>query len=97
MLRLNKYDIKLHHIPGKTNGQADALSRLPQYNQGDHDNENVMVLPDELFVRLSLMDDNEEQDEEHLQRWIDPHNLHKEGGVWWKDGHRMITSDMQYR
>ena len=56
-----------------------------------------MVLPDELFIRLSLTDDKEEQDEEHLQRWIDPHNLCKEGGVWWKDGRHVITSDLQYQ
>ena len=62
-------------IPGKTNGRADALSHLPQYDQGDHNNENVTVLPDELFVRLSLTDNDEEQEKECLQRWIDPHNL----------------------
>ena len=81
VLQLNKYNIKLHHILGKTNRWADTLSRLPQYNQGDHDNENVVVLPNELFIHLSWPDDEEEQDEECLQRWIDPHNLCKEGGV----------------
>ena len=50
VLRLSEYDIELRHIPGKTNGRADALSRLPQYDQGERDNENVTVLPDELFA-----------------------------------------------
>ena len=97
VLQLSEYDIKLRHILGKTNGRADALSRLPQYNQGDHNNENVTVLPDELFVCLSLTDDDDEQDEEHLQRWVDPHNLRKEKGVWQKDGHRVVTGDMLSR
>ena len=95
VLRLSEYDIELHHIAGKTNGRADALSRLPQYDQGDRDNENVTVLPDELFARLSRLDDDEEQDEKQLQRWIDPHNLRKEGGVWRKNGRRVITGDIQ--
>ena len=97
VLWLSKYDIELHHIPGRTNRQVDALSRLLQYNQGDHDNENIVVLPDELFVHILLTDDDEDQDEEHLQQWIDPHNLHKEGGVWQKNGQCVITGDMQYQ
>ena len=96
VLWLNEYDIKLHHIPGKTNGRADALSCLPQYDQGDHNNENVVVLPDELFNCLSRPDDEEEQDEECLQWWIDPHNLRKEGGVWQRNGRRVIMGDVQY-
>ena len=82
VLQLSKYDIELCHIPGKTNGRVDALLRLPQYDQGEHNNENVIILPDKLFTRLSRLDNDEEQDEEHLQRWIDPHNLRKERGVW---------------
>jgi hypothetical protein len=52
VLRLAEYDIELRHIPGKTNGRADALSRLPNYNQGEDNNKDVTVLPDHLFVRL---------------------------------------------
>jgi hypothetical protein len=59
VLCLAEYDIELWHIPGKTNGCADALSRLPNYNQGEDDNEDVTVLPDQLFVRLSLTEDEE--------------------------------------
>ena len=86
VLRLSEYDIELRHIARKTNGRADALSRLPQYNQGERDNENITVLPNELFSRLSRLDDDKEQDEKRLQQWIDPHNLRKERGVWRKDG-----------
>jgi hypothetical protein len=97
VLRLAEYDIELRHIPGKTNGRADALSRLPNYNQGEDDNENVTVLPDYLFVRLSLTEDEEGQDEEVLCPWVDPHNLQEVNGVWWKDGRRVVTSDLAYR
>ena len=46
-----EYQIKLIHIPGKTNSQADMLSRRPNYDQGTKDNENVVVLPDSIFAR----------------------------------------------
>jgi hypothetical protein len=45
-LELQEFPIKIHHIKGKTNGCADALSRRPDYDQGEHDNANVTVLPD---------------------------------------------------
>ena len=67
MLWLSEYNIELRHISGKTNGRADALLCLPQYDQGECDNENITVLPDKLFARLSRLDDDEEQDEECLQ------------------------------
>jgi hypothetical protein len=97
VLRLAEYDIELRHIPGKTNGRADALSRLPNYNQGGDDNEDVTVLPDHLFVRLSLTEDEERQNEETLRPWVDPHNLREVDGVWWKEGRRVVTGDLAYR
>jgi hypothetical protein len=97
VLRLAEYDIELRHIPGKTNGRADALSRLPNYNQGEDDNEDVVVLPENLFVRLSLTEDEEPQDEGTLRPWVDPHNLREIDGVWWKEGRRVVTGDLAYR
>jgi hypothetical protein len=45
VLELSEFDIELRHIPGKSNGRADALSRHPDYDQGEHDNKNITVLP----------------------------------------------------
>jgi hypothetical protein len=79
VLRLAEYDIKLQHIPRKTNGRADALSRRPDYDQGTHNNENITVLPENLFARATHIDkgplNKEAQDEEELQLWVDPHGL----------------------
>ncbi len=47
---LAKYNVVLRHIPGKANGRADTLSHHPDYDQGTHDNENITVLPDSLFI-----------------------------------------------
>ncbi len=38
------------------NGQADALSRRPDYDQGEDDNRNVVVLPDRLFIRANTIE-----------------------------------------
>ena len=46
VLELSEYDIKIHHIKGTSNGRADALSQRPDYDQGENDNKDVIVLPD---------------------------------------------------
>jgi hypothetical protein len=89
VLELSEFNIELKHIPGTTNGQADALSRCPDYDQGEKDNEGITVLPEPLFIRTGtslsyIPEDPPEQNEAILQPWIDPHNLKKINGEWWK-------------
>src|SRR6202789_3533486 len=55
-LYLSKFDIKLNHIPGKKNIQADALSRRPDLCPSGTDNKDVVVLPVHLFVNLINME-----------------------------------------
>jgi hypothetical protein len=50
VVELTDYPIKIYHVAGKANGRADALSRRSDYNQGERDNEDVIVLPDALFA-----------------------------------------------
>jgi hypothetical protein len=67
-LELQEFPIKIHHVKGKSNGWADALSQRPDYDQGEHDNTNVTVLPDKLFIRtlVEIGAEHEEQDENVL-------------------------------
>jgi RNase H-like domain found in reverse transcriptase len=51
VLELSEYDLEIHHIKGSVNGQADTLSRRPDYDQGERDNKNITVLPDHMFIR----------------------------------------------
>jgi hypothetical protein len=108
VLELSEFDIELRHIPGKSNGRADALSRRPDYDQGERDNEDVTVLPDHMFARTTTTanPDSEvtliprfisSQDEDILRPWIDPHNLKKLNGEWWKDHRRVVTGDQELR
>src|SRR5882757_587721 len=46
------YHFTIHHLPGNKNCRADALSRRPNYNQGEDDNTNVILLPENLFRAL---------------------------------------------
>jgi hypothetical protein len=55
-LYLFEFDIKLVHIPGKKNIQADSLSWRPDFCPQAMDNEDVVVLPEHLFVNLIDME-----------------------------------------
>ena len=93
VLQLAEYNFEIHHIKGTANGKADALSRRPDYDTGEDDNQDVVVLPDALFVRAitTIHTDHEKQDEDTLKPWIDPHELKKVNGTWYKNARRVIT------
>jgi hypothetical protein len=55
-LYLSKFDIKLVYIPRKKNIQADSLSQRPDLCPQGIDNEDVIVLPENLFVNLIDME-----------------------------------------
>jgi hypothetical protein len=71
---LSEYNFEIRHIKGVTNRRADALSHRPDYNQGKEDNQNVTVLPEEIFARaLEVNPESLPQEEDTLKGWIDPH------------------------
>src|SRR6266850_1837189 len=45
-----EFPLELKHIAGKKN-RADPLSRRPDYNDGTKDNEEVVALPESLFIK----------------------------------------------
>ena len=90
-----EFNFKIHHIPGKANSHADALSRRPDYDQGTRDNENVVVLPENVFVHaVTIASDEQEQDEEIVKPWVDPHKLKYINNVWYKEGRHVITGSL---
>ena len=47
---LQEYDFQLEYIPGKTNTIADALSRPANVDQGQQDNQDITVLPQQICI-----------------------------------------------
>jgi hypothetical protein len=93
---LSEYNFEIHHIKGTSNGRADALSRRPDYDQGHEDNQNVTVLPRQVFARaMEVLPNISRQEESVLKPWIDPHQLKQHQGVWYKDGQQVVTGDIK--
>ena len=63
---LQDYNFELIHFPGKSNTIADLLSRRQDFERGVNINENVTLLPEQLFTSEDLLakkvflDDNHE-------------------------------------
>ena len=56
METLAEFDFVLHHVPGPSNTVADLLSRRPDLNEGVNPlNEDVIILPEPLFVKTTLL------------------------------------------
>jgi hypothetical protein len=76
VLMLSEYNFEIRHIKGISNRRADALSQCPDYDQGQDDNQDVTVLPEQVFIReMEVLPDHTTQEEPILKPWIDPHQL----------------------
>jgi hypothetical protein len=97
---LADYNYKLVHHPGKLN-KANALSRPPRVNEGKHDNENTLVLPDKLFVWAIEVSGLEQQvwdwqacTPDYLTELHHSHPLNSVNHHWMHQG-RLVVTDQE--
>jgi hypothetical protein len=67
--QMANFNMHIIHHPGKTN-KADPLSQPLGVDQGEHDHNNMLVLPPELFMCL-LMEQQSLENEvlEEQEKW----------------------------
>ena len=51
-LFLSEFDLKLIHTPGSRMIQSDALSQWPNHITDEIDNDDIIVLPDSIFIKM---------------------------------------------
>ena len=49
---LQEYNLVIQHVPRKLHTAADMLSRPPTDDKGEQDNNDLILLPEEMFIRL---------------------------------------------
>jgi hypothetical protein len=65
-LYLSRFNFTLHHKPGQSMGQPDALSRRADHGSGQGDNDNLTLLAPELFRIHTLAGARLEGDERNI-------------------------------
>ena len=65
---LANYHFSLHHHPGHANLRADLLSRRPDHERGEEDNQDVVPLKPKHFRRLIIIASAEEDPPGFLER-----------------------------
>jgi len=90
---LSRFNYELHHLPGKTNTAADALSRRSDHIPPEGEEAKKIALPDHLFIRLiqpayieSTLHLQQKMPiyQELLKGWKDEHNLQKRAEYFWQ-------------
>src|SRR6201985_2840434 len=90
---LARFDFELHHLPGKTNTTADALSRRSDYAPPEGEEPTGIPLPDHLFIktliRPAAVEETirlQQKSQEHakkLTEWAKKYDLHQRAGYYW--------------
>jgi len=82
---------------------VDALLQRSNYDTGEEDNEDIIVLPKELFIQLANEEPIEEVDlqsrvntsnmahENTILQWANSHQLKQEHDTWWKGTVLVVT------
>ena len=81
------------HRPGKTN-KADTLSQRPDYDQGESDNKDTIMLPPHLFVNVVRF--HQELETLVRERQTDMESMggnQKIDGIWENQGRVVVPDD----
>src|SRR5580698_6939211 len=91
------FPLELRHIAGKKN-RADPLSRCPDYDDGSHDNEGTVALPETIFGRIieataldQMVEDEQTNHAELLQSWEKTHKLQQNAKGHWCKGAALVV------
>jgi hypothetical protein len=78
---LQEYNLLIKHVPGKFHAVADMLSRPPDANRGEEDNQDLTLLPKKMFIRLADLPGRDWFD---LEGWIkyQQHTFQREVAPW---------------
>ena len=85
---LQEYNLTIKHVPGKLHTVADMLSRPPTEDKGEQDNNDLTLLPKEIFIHQT----DPEPDQELLdlgQEVANAQKTHRQTMKQWENAHHL--------
>ena len=96
---LSEYNYILKHLPGTLN-RADGLSHRPDYHDGSDDNDQVIALPNHVFICNISIDTlwncaaiAQENDASSVREWLKSFPLVSHNHHWWNDGRLVVVEN----
>jgi hypothetical protein len=75
---------------------AVLLQKKEDGKKQQEDNQNITVLPEQVFVQaMEVLPNLTSQEESVLKPWVDPHQLKQHQGTWYKDGRQVVTGGIE--
>ena len=102
---LQDYNLRIKHIPGKLHAAPDMLSCSPNADKGEEDNQDLTLLPLQLFIWTNtepaaewetLVRTIEEAQSWHpllMKDWSRKYKLKYEANLWKKEGRIVVLPD----
>ena len=103
---LQDYNLTIKHIPGKLHAMPDMVSRPPNTDKGEEDNQNLTLLLEKMFAQLTMTLETEWRELQRrvaqtqqtfrplIQKWKAKYFLTKKHNsnqtTWWSAQGRMV-------
>ena len=103
---LQDFNLIFKHVPGKIHASPDMLSWPPGVDKGKHDNEAVTLIPEELFIKTTIMTPNtiqsqvlaaQEKLQTEMEEWCNMQGVRKLPEGYVKDNKWAVPSDQWLR
>ena len=103
---LQDFNLIFKHIPGKIHVAPDMLSWPPRVDKGEHDNEAVTLIPEELFIKTTITTPSmiqrqvlttQETAQTEMEEWCNTQGVRKLPEGYVKDNQWVVPSDQQLR
>ena len=95
-LFLSEFNLTIRHQAGKTITQADALSRRSGHDGGEKDNENVVLLTPELFVKATNIELQERIRDSKTRETVVVDNITTKNKDWTEEDGLILFKDRVY-
>ena len=101
-LDLSEYNFVIKHVPGTSNVWADALSQRADYTEKKEGNNDIVVLPQEVFISQTTTSPHnihkhcqkaQKDNTTLLQALIDPHSLKLHDHLWYKSNALVVVGN----
>ena len=103
---LQDFNLIFKHVPGKIHAAPNMLLQPPRVDKGEHDNEAVTLIPEQLFIKTTITTPStiqsqvliaQEKAQAKMEEWCNTQGVRKLPEGYVKDNKWAVPSDEQLK